>query len=106
MYLYYAIRTSGWQFTIVENEQMGIDYDTAIALDSSGLPRISYYAFGHGTLLKQPRYAWFDGSSWHHQVVDSQGDVGRYSSLVIDASDQAAISYYGEDGLLKYAVQQ
>ena len=34
------------------------------------------------------------GDTWHTEIVDSEGDEGRYSSLAIDSNDKVHISYY------------
>ncbi len=54
-------------------------YDTSIALDRKENPCISYYDSTNLDL----KYAYYDGSSWRTEIVDSAGNVGRYSSLVL-----------------------
>jgi hypothetical protein len=39
------------------------------------------------------RYAYFDGSNWHIETVDSKGWAGHYNSIALDASDNPRISY-------------
>jgi len=96
---------------------------SSLAFDSSGRPRISYYDESKGDL----KYAAWDGSQWVITTVDGnnykkgnqrgcnwdgdQGkyqtrsvDVGEYSSLALDSSDNPRISYYDKtNGDLKYA---
>jgi hypothetical protein len=54
---------------------------TSIKVDANDRPRISYYA----ALSADLRYAYFDGSQWKTEVVDSIGDVGWYSSLALES---------------------
>jgi hypothetical protein len=71
-------------------------YDCSLALDSAGNPHISY-TDGNGTGLK---YAWFDGNSWHIQVVEGGGVTGQnglHSSLALDANGNPHISYLDLD---------
>ncbi|PKG33493.1 IPT/TIG domain-containing protein [Methanoregula sp.] len=96
---------------------------SSLAFDSSGRPRISYYDESKGDL----KYAAWDGSQWIITTVDGNnyrkgtqrgcnwdGDqgkyqtrsvnVGEYSSLAFDSSDNPRISYYDKtNGDLKYA---
>ncbi len=79
-------------------------------LDSSGYPHISY-AVTSGYSLTELRYTWFDGSNWQSTVIDQEGMVGGYSSLVLDPLDRSRISYCTVDpptgicSALKYAYQ-
>lgn len=49
-------------------------------------------------------YAYFDGTTWHTETVESTGYVGNFSSLALDASGQPHVIYHGgSDGDLRYA---
>ncbi len=73
---------------------------TALALDVSGYPHISYYDATNRDL----RYARWTGSEWTSEAVDSAGAVGMYTSLVLDAADHPHISYCDSTNRdLKYA---
>jgi len=51
---------------------------------------VSYYDAINGTL----KHAYQDADGWQTQTVDSDGDVGQFSSLALDADDYPHISYY------------
>jgi len=73
----------------------------SLALDPAGLPHISYYDSGNKVL----KHAVFNGSTWDIQVVDNNGDVGKYTSMAIDANGNIHISYYDQtNASLKYAL--
>ncbi len=97
---------AGAQWTITTVDSTGnTGVDTSLALDSSGNPRISYYRSDTGDL----KYAWCDTDcantgNWNSVPVDTAGDVGEDTSLVLDGSGNPRISYYAfETGDLKYA---
>ena len=69
--------TDGWALG-------GLGY-TSIALDASGNPHISYHD-GYNNDLK---YAAFNGSIWDVNTVDSEGNVGAYTSIALDANSKA-----------------
>jgi len=96
--------TGNWNSLAVDSAG-DVGEDTSLALDGSGNPRISYYAFDAGDL----KYAWCDtgcdvSGNWNSVAVDSTGDVGEDTSLVLDGSGNPRISYYKSDTLdIKYA---
>jgi len=69
-------------------------YTSIVLTDSSNnsdrRPRISYYDATNGDL----KYAKWNGSTWEVATVLSGGDVGLYTSLVLDSSNNPRISYY------------
>jgi len=81
---------------------------TSLAFDNSGKPSISYYDAYNGNL----KYAHWNGSKWigasatssAPETVDSEGNVGTYTSLAFDNSGNPSISYYDVTNTnLKYA---
>jgi hypothetical protein len=100
-----------WQIQVVDaGDETSNDVGeySSIALDLEGAPYISYYDIGNGDL----RFAkWLGEKSasaftWAVETVDSVGDVGKFSSLAIDANGIAHISYYDDsNNHLKYAQQ-
>jgi hypothetical protein len=75
---------------------------TSIALDSSGLPHISYTVFGGG--YPEVKYARrLSSGSWLRETVDT-GGVGMHTSVAVDSSGLAHISYPDNtNGTLKHA---
>jgi hypothetical protein len=67
----------------------------SLALDSGGNPRISYYDASTGPGGRNLKYAEWDGSSWSFQTIDTQDDVGLYTSLALEpGTGFPRISYY------------
>ena len=62
---------------------------TSIAIDGSGTPHISYCDYGNYNLM----YAVREGILWSTEVVDDIGEVGHYSSLVLDEEGDPHIGY-------------
>ena len=92
-----------WEPYIVEDVDRDLHTGTytSLALDSNDNPVISYYHFYEGEL----KYAWWnengnDTDGWFFTaVIDGEGDdedVGRYSSLALDANDIPYITYFDE----------
>lgn len=65
-------------------------YPRSLAILPSGHPAIAYYEESDRDL----KYAWYNGSTWHTEIIDSNGTVGWYASLAILPSGHPAISYY------------
>lgn len=70
----------------------------AIAIDSNGYP---YIAYGYEHLY----HAYYDGTSWCYEIVDSDYLVGNNASIAIDSNNHIHISYSSGSysGSLKYA---
>jgi hypothetical protein len=111
-YLRYAAGTwdgSQWVFT-PELVQKVADYDigmyASIAMDSANRPHISYYSYytkGNG-IDGDLMYARKIGPLWDIYTVDSDGDVGYFTSIAVDSADVPSISYYDKtQGEVKYA---
>ena len=104
--LKYAYKdASGWHIETVDSEEH-VGLYTSIALDALGYPHISYYDDTNNDL----KYAYKSFNpltqrfEWHIQTVDSEGDVGEYTSIALDSNGYPHISYYdATNGDLKYA---
>src|SRR3989338_5395664 len=74
-----------------------VPYQRAIAVDGYDKPHAAY---GRDRLY----YAYFDGSQWQYETVDSSPGVGYYASIALDSNNKLHISYYDENNQdLKYA---
>lgn len=100
-HLKYAQWDGGWRTQTIDSTEDVGRYN-ALALDAGGAVHISYYNAIHGDL----KYAQQDGApeitAWRVQVVDSAGDVGRYSALALDNAGQPHISYGSKAGDGRY----
>ena len=102
--LKYATNASGeWECETVDtNDYVGMYI--SIALDSSNKVHISYHGWSTDYPTSYLKYANNTSGYWVTQTVNSGGNVGKYSSIALDSSDNVHISYYDEaNGSLKYA---
>jgi fibronectin type 3 domain-containing protein len=89
-----------WRIQTVDSEDAVGRY-TSLALDSNGMPHISYY----DETKKDLKYTHWDGDKWIVETIDSDGDVGRYASLALDSNDDPHIGYHDDTNkTLKYAL--
>jgi hypothetical protein len=83
---------AGWRITKVETGDLGQYCD--IAIDSEGHPHISYNRlFDWITCRGQLKYAYYDGSRWHTEVVDDSGYAGLHTSIALDSRDRPHIAH-------------
>jgi hypothetical protein len=91
-----------WQIQTVDSNGRAGEY-SSLALDDSDNPHISYSFMDRATYDSAIKYAYWDGSSWQMQIVDSEPPEreeyvaaynGARSSLVLDSSGAPHISYY------------
>lgn len=74
----------------------------SIAVDSLGAIHLTYQDVAGGNLM-YAHNATVTGE-WANQIVDMEGEVGEYNSLVMDQNDVPHIVYYdATNGDLKYA---
>jgi hypothetical protein len=91
----YATNAGGAPSVVeVGSGPIAYEFATSIQLDQNNLPGVAYY----DNNLQGLAYAKFDGSSWSVEIVDANGDAGRYASLAYDADGSPNISYFVFDG--------
>lgn len=93
-----------WTVEEVGTGPLMYEFGTSLALDSAGNPHVVFYNDAAGDLM----YAVRSNGSWTVSAVDSEGDVGRFSDMLIDGEGRPRIAYLevtGETtGAIKYAV--
>lgn len=91
--------------TVVEDEGIGPERISSLAIDSHGEPRIAYLDIANDSL----KFAWREDGVWLNTLVaEGQDDVGKYSSLTYGTGTAShpwpAIAYQDETNhSLKYA---
>jgi uncharacterized protein YejL (UPF0352 family) len=109
IFLKYAYHDeTGWHVEVVDDEG-DVGWSCSLALGSLGLPHISYFDVLDAAYnpTEDLNYAYYDGSSWHIETVDSEGSAGGSNSLALDLLDRPHIAYSSSLGSgqkhLKYA---
>jgi hypothetical protein len=100
----YATNAKGsMAVTPVGSGAVKYEFGTSIQLGPEGSPGITYYNDRDGRL----EYAHLADDGWVIEVVDDDGDAGRYSSLSYDAEGNPHISYFaalsGRSGWVRHA---
>ena len=86
---YARLTVTGWELERVDTSPTGVGEFSSLAIDDSGRPHIAYNT-GTGANL---RYAFFTGTEWLKETVDSIGVVGYYCSIALQSGTTAYISY-------------
>ncbi|UCC79340.1 MAG: hypothetical protein JSW64_13875, partial [Candidatus Zixiibacteriota bacterium] len=86
------VYSSVWQREAADSTGTDKGEYCSLALDSQDYPHIAYY----DTDFEDLRYAYFDGSEWAIDIVDSIGNAGIYCSIALDSQDRPHISYQQE----------
>jgi hypothetical protein len=111
--LKYATNASGsWEAVTVDSAGY-VGLHTSIATDSSDSVYISYSDMANRNLKYATSRDVTPGTDscastgWDCEIVDSAGDVGEYTSIAIDSSDDVHISYYDSSNRdLRYATSR
>jgi len=95
-----------WIIQIIDNEDDS-GLSNSIALDSKGYPHIAYvHSVYSNPYREELKYAYFDGTKWDIEVVDSEmKSEGDNCSIALDSKDHPHIvyrSYNGYDHYLSY----
>ncbi len=103
---YYGLNDSGkWIVEDVGTGPITYKYATSIAIDPQGNPHITYYEQNDNDLALASR----DSSGWSIDRVDTTGDTGLFSFLLIDDDGRFHISYMektsNSSGVVKYATR-
>ena len=101
---YYRRSSDGkWTVEEVGTGPLTYTFATSIALDPQGVPHITYHDQERGDLVLASRNA----SGWALNSVDTEGETGLFSDLVIDTDGRFHISYFQKtsdsSGVVKYA---
>lgn len=98
--LKYATRDhTGWHTQTVDFIE-GVDFEKpSIVIDLNGNPHISYSDNTNFDL----KYAFWNGSDWQIEILDTSGSFGMLSSITFSANGYPHISYFdGSNQKLKY----
>jgi len=78
-----------WSIEWVDIEGGDVRYENSLTLDSFGYPHVNYSDMYNDDL----KYVRWNGSEWQIETVDSEGNVGRSASIVLDSFNRPNISY-------------
>ena len=93
--------SSEWECDVIDSTN-DVGEHASIAIDAAGNAWVSFYDSTNGN-LEVARYVGSGGSgcassAWTCETVDSTDDVGQYSSIAIDSSGNAWVSFYDATG--------
>lgn len=103
---YYERGADGaWTVESVGAGPIAYEFNVSLAVTPDGVPALSFYNDRDGDLVFGTRA----GGSWRLETVASEGDVGKYSSLGIDAQGRPHISFFEQAsesaGTIRYGVR-
>lgn len=89
---YYELVDDTWEVTsISDGEPIAYEFNVDLQVAPDGTPALTYFHTNEQNLVIARRGA--DGV-WTRETVDSDGDVGRYSSLAFSPDGAAHIAYW------------
>ncbi len=93
-----------WTVEQVGTGPLMYEVGTAIALDAAGNPHATFYDDQSADLM----YASRADGAWTVTAIDTDGDVGRFADMLLDAGDRPHVAYLDFDGdssgTIKYAL--
>ena len=98
---YYELGADGWSVTAIGSGPIEYEWNVALAVSDSGQVGMSYFNNNSADLI----FASLTDGTWQLETVDAEGDVGRFSSLVFDDDGNPHVSYYANDGTIRYATR-
>lgn len=100
---HYSYSEGSWTVAAIGSGPIAYEFNVSPALAPDGNPAVSYFNDRDGDLM----YAEYDGTTWTIETVVAEGDVGKFSSLQIDAQGTPHIAFYKEidasTGVVQYA---
>ena len=97
---YYELSNDGWVVTAIGSGPIEYEWNVSLAISSTGRVALTYY----DNNTRQLVFAELVDDEWQFDVVDENGDAGRFSSLAFDNDGAPHISYYQADtGTVRYA---
>ena len=92
-----------WTVEKVGSGPVPYEFGTGVALDSRDRPHLVWFDESQEDL----KFATKEDGAWEISIVDSDGDVGRFPTVVLDSQGNPVISYYEKvsksEGYIKLA---
>ena len=103
--LKYAIKENGKWINITVDSEGNVGQYTSIAIDSKEHVHISYYDVDHQNLKYAVNHEDPEApNAWYRYIVDTNGNVGTWNSLLLDQDGNPWVSYNDHSReMLKYA---
>lgn len=93
-----------WALTTLDQALPSRDFRTpAITIDSMDRPHVTYVLYYNAEPVTDDlKYAWFDGTVWHIEFLDTGDVLSGYSSnsIDVDSQNRPHVSYARDDGLI------
>ncbi len=100
---HYSYTDGSWTVSPIGSGPIAYEFNVSPALAPDGDPAVSYFNDRDGDLM----YAEYDGTTWAIEAVATEGIVGKFSSLQIEAQGTPHIAFYQEigagTGIVQYA---